>query len=114
MLCGLRFLAHRDAWQPLSSGSASSVESGGKQLDAWTPQATLRLLGGKRCVQHEVCWNTYLPETSSDGDKNMMQEFISEDDLKTFDGWLKHQRVDAAATAEELALWRPEGTSSPL
>ena len=36
-----------------------------------------------------------------------MQEFISEDDLKTFEGWLKYQAVDAAATApEELARWR--------
>jgi hypothetical protein len=34
-------------------------------------------------------------------------EFISEDDLKTFEGWLKYQAIDAATTApEELARWR--------
>jgi hypothetical protein len=37
----------------------------------------------------------------------MVQEFISEDDLKTFEGWLKYQTVDAATTApEELERWR--------
>ena len=36
-----------------------------------------------------------------------MQEFISEDDLKTFDGWLRYQGVDAAMTAPmELETWR--------
>ncbi len=35
-----------------------------------------------------------------------MQEFISEDDLKTFDGWLRYQGVDAATAPEELATWR--------
>ena len=36
-----------------------------------------------------------------------MQEFISEDDLKTFEGWLRYQAVDASTTApEELAMWR--------
>ena len=36
-----------------------------------------------------------------------MQEFISEDDLKTFEGWLRYQAVDAAMTApEELERWR--------
>jgi hypothetical protein len=36
-----------------------------------------------------------------------VQEFISEDDLKTFDGWLRYQCVDTATTApEELATWR--------
>ena len=36
-----------------------------------------------------------------------MQEFISEDDLKTFEGWLRYQAVDAATTApEELERWR--------
>lgn len=36
-----------------------------------------------------------------------MQEFISEDDLRTFEGWLRYQTVDAATTApEELARWR--------
>ena len=34
-----------------------------------------------------------------------MQEFISEDDLSTFEGWLKSQAIDAAtATPEELEL----------
>ena len=36
-----------------------------------------------------------------------MGGFISEDDLDTFEGWLKFQAVDAAtATPEELAMWR--------
>jgi hypothetical protein len=36
-----------------------------------------------------------------------VQEFISEDDLQTFEGWLKYQAVDAATTTpEELAMWR--------
>jgi hypothetical protein len=47
-----------------------------------------------------------------------MQEFISEDDLKTFEGWLKYQAIDAAtATPDELAMWRgffDEVTASSL
>jgi hypothetical protein len=40
---------------------------------------------------------------SASGDA--VQEFISEDDLKTFDGWLKYQGVEAATTApEEMAV----------
>ena len=36
-----------------------------------------------------------------------MDEFISEDDLRTFDGWLRYQALDAPTmTAEELATWR--------
>lgn len=36
-----------------------------------------------------------------------MREFISEDDLKTFEGWLKYQAVDATTTPRrELAMWR--------
>lgn len=36
-----------------------------------------------------------------------MQDFISEDDLQTFEGWLRYQAVDAATTApEELEKWR--------
>ena len=36
-----------------------------------------------------------------------MSEFISEDDLKTFEGWLRYQGVDAAtATPDELVTWR--------
>jgi hypothetical protein len=36
-----------------------------------------------------------------------MREFISEDDLNTFEGWLTYQAVDvAAATPDELATWR--------
>ncbi len=35
-----------------------------------------------------------------------MNEFISEDDLKTFDGWLRYQGVDASMmTGEQLASW---------
>lgn len=36
-----------------------------------------------------------------------MDEFISEDDLKTFEGWLKYQGFEAATmTPEALANWR--------
>ncbi|MBI3457211.1 MAG: hypothetical protein HY002_15655, partial [Candidatus Rokubacteria bacterium] len=36
-----------------------------------------------------------------------MRDFISEDDLQTFEGWLRYQAVDASTTApEELAMWR--------
>jgi hypothetical protein len=36
-----------------------------------------------------------------------MQEFISEDDLNTFEGWLRYQAIDAATTPpDELAMWR--------
>lgn len=37
----------------------------------------------------------------------MAQEFISEDDLKTFEGWLRYQAVDPATlTPEQLTTWR--------
>ena len=36
-----------------------------------------------------------------------MVEFISEDDLRTFEGFLKYQAVDPAAlTPDELTMWR--------
>ena len=36
-----------------------------------------------------------------------MQEFISEDDLDTFEGFLRYQAVDRATTTpQELAMWR--------
>jgi hypothetical protein len=36
-----------------------------------------------------------------------MKEFTSEDDLKTFEGWLKYQGFDAATLAQDdLAEWR--------
>jgi hypothetical protein len=36
-----------------------------------------------------------------------VQDFISEDDLQTFEGWLRYQAVDASTTAPgELAMWR--------
>ena len=36
-----------------------------------------------------------------------MQEFISEDDLQTFEGWLRYHGIDATKTMpEELAIWR--------
>ena len=43
-----------------------------------------------------------------------MQEFISEEDLKTFEGWLRYQGMDAATSApEELEKWRVfRGTES--
>jgi hypothetical protein len=37
----------------------------------------------------------------------IVQDFISDDELQTFDGWLRYQGIDAAATApEELEKWR--------
>jgi len=39
--------------------------------------------------------------------EELVDEFISEDDLKTFDGWLRYQAVDASMlTGEQLASWR--------
>jgi Protein of unknown function (DUF2934) len=35
------------------------------------------------------------------------REFFSEDDLQTFEGWLKYQRVDPTTPPEELQGWRP-------
>jgi hypothetical protein len=36
-----------------------------------------------------------------------MNEFVSEDDLHTFEGWLKYQALDTSMmTTEELATWR--------
>lgn len=36
-----------------------------------------------------------------------MSDFISEEDLQTFEGWLKYQAVDPSTTTpEELAMWR--------
>jgi len=36
-----------------------------------------------------------------------VHEFISEDDLRTFEGWLRYQAVDASTMpADELAMWR--------
>jgi hypothetical protein len=38
-----------------------------------------------------------------------LREFISEDNLQTFEGWLRYQAVDASTTAPEaLAVWRRE------
>jgi hypothetical protein len=34
------------------------------------------------------------------------REFISEDDLQTFEGWLKYQQVDPTTPPEELHGWR--------
>ena len=39
--------------------------------------------------------------------RNALQEFISEDDLKTFDGWLKYQGVDLETTKpDDLETWK--------
>jgi hypothetical protein len=36
-----------------------------------------------------------------------MSDFISEDDLRTFEGWLKYQAMNPAElTPDELAKWR--------
>jgi hypothetical protein len=36
----------------------------------------------------------------------MDDDFISEDDLLTFEGFLKYQAVPATSTPEELEIWR--------
>jgi len=36
-----------------------------------------------------------------------VRDFISEDDLDSFEGWLEYQRVDTATTsADQLSMWR--------
>jgi hypothetical protein len=35
-----------------------------------------------------------------------VQEFISEDDLQTFEGWMKFQGVDAPTAPEALEMWK--------
>jgi hypothetical protein len=36
-----------------------------------------------------------------------VEEFVSEDHVNTFEGWLTYQAVDAATTSQdELARWR--------
>lgn len=37
-----------------------------------------------------------------------MRDFISEDDLDTFEGWLKYQAVGAAMPPDQLAAWRDD------
>jgi hypothetical protein len=42
-----------------------------------------------------------------DSDGPPTREFVSEDDLATFEGWLRFQRFDATtATQDDLELWR--------
>jgi|SRR5579863_6645519 len=36
----------------------------------------------------------------------MGDDFISDDDLQTFKGWLKYQAVPTSSSPEELAMWR--------
>jgi hypothetical protein len=38
--------------------------------------------------------------------RKAVREFISEDDLNTFEGWLRYQGVDSATAADELEMWR--------
>jgi hypothetical protein len=39
--------------------------------------------------------------------RNFMQDFISENDLETFEGWLRYQGVElTTANADERAFWR--------
>jgi hypothetical protein len=43
----------------------------------------------------------------ADRGRRKASEFISEDDLSTFEGWLKYQGLDGAAlTPDELEMWR--------
>jgi hypothetical protein len=42
-----------------------------------------------------------------DRERNLVREFISEDDLETFEGWLRYQAVDIATlNPSELEMWR--------
>ena len=44
----------------------------------------------------------------------MAKNFTSEDDLSTFEGWLKYQGVDAAAVApDDLRGWRDHFENYP-
>src|SRR5712691_4271462 len=52
-----------------------------------------------------VCCPSGPVECKLSASEGVVQEFISEDDLKTFEGWLRYQVVDAAAT-EELEMWQ--------
>jgi hypothetical protein len=36
----------------------------------------------------------------------VVQQFISEDDLETFEGWMNFQGIDAASAPEELEMWQ--------
>jgi len=38
--------------------------------------------------------------------EDIVQRFISDDDLKTFVGWLRYQGIDAGITPGELETWR--------
>jgi hypothetical protein len=39
--------------------------------------------------------------------RNAVQEFISEDDLQTFEGWMRYQAIDTSTMAAvELTTWR--------
>src|ERR1035441_1248689 len=37
---------------------------------------------------------------------NEVQEFLSEDDLQTFEGWMKYQGLDTATGRDELEMWQ--------
>jgi hypothetical protein len=37
-----------------------------------------------------------------------MREFISEDDILTFEGWVRYQGIDPATDPQELETWRAE------
>jgi hypothetical protein len=44
---------------------------------------------------------------ASDSDEPPTREFVTEDDLNTFEGWLRFQRFDVTtATQDDLELWR--------
>ena len=44
--------------------------------------------------------------SSRETNNSMDDEFVSEDDLLTFEGFLKYQAVPTTSTPEELELWR--------
>ena len=48
-----------------------------------------------------------LPQRTEARGREKVPDFISEDDLSTFEGWLRYQGIDVATTtADELADWR--------
>lgn len=53
------------------------------------------------------CARAALGSQDTVGMGGVVEEFISEDDLQTFEGWLRYQAVDPLTTApEDLAKWR--------
>jgi len=103
----------------LSEISIQNIEKGATDPRASTLAAIERALeaagveftnGGRPGVRFREAAPTHIREeamtTVRDGD-NSTPEFISEDDVHTFEGYLRYQGIDAAtATPADLAIWR--------